>query len=670
MTTTTQPALNTGTSIIDFLKSTGQASDFASRLKLATDKGIQNYTGREDQNTQLLSLLKTPAPAPAAPVATPSLPGTPVAPAGAPNALQAPVMGPTSVPGAPVVPSAPAPAPAAPVAPAPAPTTPAIPSAPASAPQPEPAAAPATPAPAPGTPPAPTATQTLQYGMQGPAVSAIQSLLGVQPTGNFLSQTRTAVKAFQAANGLTVDGIVGPETMAALAKTKGPGQSPATTVATGVDTSANANNGNGTQPGTKPEISTGDPAIDSLLGYLNNQSPQKSFTDVYKEIYTSLGLDTMKADYEAQTKEFTDLQNAKNDEKQEINNNPWYSEGVRQKKLEQLDAKYEGKETILTNKLKLLETNIANGRSDAQFIAGQTMDQLQQSEKLDQDVIMKAVDIAEKQAEAEAALKQKESSASGITGEYQDAIRLGLIPASTTLTQFAEQRSPKSYTTNISQSPDRLLTATEAQALGVPFGTTAGQAFGMTPQKPLTESQAKDLTYASRANDANPIIGSLESSISKMNPLTFAGQVKLEANNATSGLVSDTIRQIRQAERNFSTAVLRRESGAAISSSEFATMEKQYFPRPGDDATTLAQKAQNRATAISSIQASYATTPNKATTTPAPASTSKFGYLIPSLTIEGKTAYLPRAQWDAVKGADKDALLAEVKADGYNLLIK
>lgn len=46
--------LNTGSSIVDLLKSTGQKSDFDSRSKLANTYGIKNYTGTAEQNTQLL----------------------------------------------------------------------------------------------------------------------------------------------------------------------------------------------------------------------------------------------------------------------------------------------------------------------------------------------------------------------------------------------------------------------------------------------------------------------------------------------------------------------------------------------------------------------------------------------------------------------------------------
>jgi flagellar biosynthesis chaperone FliJ len=53
--------LNTGTSIVDYLKSQGQASDYASRATLAAKQGIQNYTGTAQQNTQLLGILNKPS---------------------------------------------------------------------------------------------------------------------------------------------------------------------------------------------------------------------------------------------------------------------------------------------------------------------------------------------------------------------------------------------------------------------------------------------------------------------------------------------------------------------------------------------------------------------------------------------------------------------------------
>lgn len=58
-----------------------------------------------------------------------------------------------------------------------------------------------------------------------------------------------------------------------------------------------------------------------------------------------------------------------------------------------------------------------------------------------------------------------------------------------------------------------------------------------------------------------------------------------------------------QGERNFLNAILRRESGAAISNSEMDSGSKQYFDRPGDDAATKQNKAANRAQAIAGLKA-------------------------------------------------------------------
>lgn len=49
-------------SIVDYLNSQKQASDFTSRSALAQQKGIQGYTGTAEQNTQLLGMLQKPTP--------------------------------------------------------------------------------------------------------------------------------------------------------------------------------------------------------------------------------------------------------------------------------------------------------------------------------------------------------------------------------------------------------------------------------------------------------------------------------------------------------------------------------------------------------------------------------------------------------------------------------
>ncbi len=60
------------------------------------------------------------------------------------------------------------------------------------------------------------AEQYVLYGMTGERVKLVQVLVGAEDDGIFGDETLQAVKAFQARNGLAVDGIVGIETWKAL----------------------------------------------------------------------------------------------------------------------------------------------------------------------------------------------------------------------------------------------------------------------------------------------------------------------------------------------------------------------------------------------------------------------------------------------------------------------
>ena len=63
--------------------------------------------------------------------------------------------------------------------------------------------------------------RVLRKGSTGPAVAAVQRLLGVAPDGDFGPITLAAVRAFQSHHGLVVDGQVGDHTLAALRR-RGP----------------------------------------------------------------------------------------------------------------------------------------------------------------------------------------------------------------------------------------------------------------------------------------------------------------------------------------------------------------------------------------------------------------------------------------------------------------
>lgn len=163
-------------------------------------------------------------------------------------------------------------------------------------------------------------------------------------------------------------------------------------------------------------------------------------------------------------------------------------------------------------------------------------------------------------------------------------------------------------------------------SVGAPAASTPSAAASVaTPLKAkgsgLTESQGNAVAFGMRMKEANDILEPLEKA-GKTNTGLISGAVggtvglipfvgeKLEGVSGSIfnalpqvlGGLSPEQQQVAQARINFITALLRKESGAAIGASEFATAEKNYFPKPGDDAATIAQKQAARKTAIRAME--------------------------------------------------------------------
>lgn len=140
--------------------------------------------------------------------------------------------------------------------------------------------------------------------------------------------------------------------------------------------------------------------------------------------------------------------------------------------------------------------------------------------------------------------------------------------------------------------------------------------------KPLNEGQAKALGYGTRMQESAKILESLDG---KYSPSGI--NAKLGAENSFGGsvtgpiansLLSDNSQQAEQAQRDFVNAILRRESGAAISSSEFDNARKQYFQQPGDSPAVKMQKKRNRELAINGVLAEVPTALRSSITPPPP----------------------------------------------------
>lgn len=89
---------------------------------------------------------------------------------------------------------------------------------------------------------------------------------------------------------------------------------------------------------------------------------------------------------------------------------------------------------------------------------------------------------------------------------------------------------------------------------------------------------------------------------------TLASQGTSLTGKLTSGLPmgnylqSPEYQKYKQAASNFITALLRKESGAAIGKEEFDRYDKEYMPQPGDGPEVLAQKTEARRVAIESMK--------------------------------------------------------------------
>lgn len=123
-----------------------------------------------------------------------------------------------------------------------------------------------------------------------------------------------------------------------------------------------------------------------------------------------------------------------------------------------------------------------------------------------------------------------------------------------------------------------------------------------------SESRSNAALFGSRVQQAEKVFEGLEKEgfdRSKPGDIGVAGGL-INApliGGAARMMANPKLLRQEQAERNFVNAVLRRESGAAISQGEFDSAEKQYFPRVGDPAPVLSQKKENRRLALAGLQA-------------------------------------------------------------------
>lgn len=132
-----------------------------------------------------------------------------------------------------------------------------------------------------------------------------------------------------------------------------------------------------------------------------------------------------------------------------------------------------------------------------------------------------------------------------------------------------------SFTSN----PDGTMTVTQ--------GGTGGK---------LTEADGKSALYATRAAGALPLINTYGNSLTDL-PQSFVGSTPVVGNYFRDA----NYQRAEQAGREFLQAILRKDTGAAITKEETAEYGNVYLPRPGDTPEVLTQKAAARDRALQAL---------------------------------------------------------------------
>ena len=142
---------------------------------------------------------------------------------------------------------------------------------------------------------------------------------------------------------------------------------------------------------------------------------------------------------------------------------------------------------------------------------------------------------------------------------------------------------------------------------GEPVLVKKSEAFGQKPasssqEKPFTEDQSKANTFAQRMIRSHEIVGK----IGDYSPMGIKAQRATEGvpiiGDIVNSQLSSNTQQISNAQRDFITAVNRKESGAVISPFEILEANRLYFPQPGDSDEVIKQKIGNRVTAIKGMR--------------------------------------------------------------------
>jgi hypothetical protein len=149
---------------------------------------------------------------------------------------------------------------------------------------------------------------------------------------------------------------------------------------------------------------------------------------------------------------------------------------------------------------------------------------------------------------------------------------------------------------NNGKAPEGMVIESDGQG---GFRMVQGAGAGSAASKPFTEGQSKDVVYATRA----------EGALAALDPIaeSLTGRMDVAKGYVPFGLGAESqnpdYQVAKTAGDEFLQAILRKDTGAAITADEQALYGETYLPRPGDGPDRLAYKAQARKRAVEALKA-------------------------------------------------------------------
>lgn len=169
------------------------------------------------------------------------------------------------------------------------------------------------------------------------------------------------------------------------------------------------------------------------------------------------------------------------------------------------------------------------------------------------------------------------------------SVRTGLIkaPAAVKFSSLQQKVAAEGLDPNTS--------AGQARAREITQGSRTDPSLKPSDQQVLNkanEGQLASASFANRVLSANENLTQLEKTPG-FDP-TSMQTAFFEAVPGGNLALSEAEQSYAQSKRDFITAILRKESGAAIGKDEFANEDKKFFPQVGDKPSVLKQKAAGR----------------------------------------------------------------------------